>query len=60
MIEVSGLPSPGYTASVGSLRGPMQEFAPSVIVRRDGVVLEVPMERFWAMQEKKTPEEAAA
>ena len=38
----------------------MEDFAPSVIVKRDGVEVAIPMDEFWAMQEKEGPDEASA
>ncbi len=38
----------------------MEDFAPSVIVKRDGVEVTIPMDEFWAMREKGDPDEAPA
>lgn len=45
---------------MSSLEERMEDFAPSVIVKRDGVEVKIPMEEFWAMQEKENPDEAPA
>ena len=45
---------------MSSLEERMEDFAPSVIVKRDGVEVVIPMDEFWAMQEKEDADETPA
>ena len=51
---------PNYNPAMSTLEERMEDFAPSVIVKRDGVEVAIPMDEFWAMQEKEDPDEAPA
>lgn len=52
--------SPHYNLVVSTLEERMEDFAPVVVVMRDGVEVRIPMDEFWAMQEKEDPDEAPA
>jgi hypothetical protein len=45
---------------MSTLEERMEDFAPSVIVKRDGVVVEVPMAEFMADAEETEPDETTA
>ncbi len=45
---------------MSTLEERMEDFAPSVIVKRDGVEVEVPMAEFMADAEESEPDEAPA
>ena len=49
-----------YNLAMGSLEQRMEDFAPSVIVKRDGVEVEVPMAEFMADAEEREPDKAPA
>jgi hypothetical protein len=49
-----------YNLAMGSLEERMEDFAPSVIVKRDGVEVEIPMAEFMADAEESEPDEAPA
>lgn len=51
---------PRYTPDMSSLQERMEDFAPSVIVKRDGVEVEVPMAEFMADAKETEPDEAPA
>ncbi len=46
-----------YNLTMGSLEERMEDFAPSVIVVRDGVEVEIPMAEFMADAEESEPDE---
>ncbi len=52
--------SPSYNPSMSTLEERMEDFAPSVIVVRDGVEFEVPMAEFMADTEESKPDETPA
>ena len=45
---------------MSTLEERMEDFAPSVIVKRDGVEVEIPMAEFMADAEESEPDETAA
>ena len=49
-----------YNLAMGSLEERMEDFAPSVIVKRDGVEVEIAMAEFMADAEESEPDEAPA
>ncbi len=49
-----------YNLVMGSLEERMEDFAPSVIVKRDGVEVEIPMAEFMADSEESEPDETPA
>jgi hypothetical protein len=51
---------PSYTPAMSTLEERMEDFAPSVIVKRDGVEVEIPMAEFMADAEESEPDETAA
>ncbi len=51
---------PSYNPAMSSLEERMEDFAPSVIVVRDGVEVEVPMAEFMADTEESKPDETPA
>ena len=58
---VSGLGNvPSYTPAMSSLEERMEDFAPSVIVKRDGVEVTIPMDEFMADAEESKPDETPA
>lgn len=51
---------PSYNPSMSTSEERMEDFAPSVIVVRDGVEFEVPMAEFMADAEESEPDETPA
>jgi len=51
---------PSYTPAMSSLEERMEDFAPSVIIKRDGVEVKIPMDEFMADAEESKPDETPA
>ena len=51
---------PSYNPAMSTLEERMEDFAPSVIVVREGVEVEIPMAEFMADAEESKPDETPA